>query len=70
MTVPREQSGDAPAHHTDNHRSRLGAHVAGLERLTNRVVSLERYRKDRQDAGVSHRQLDKRNQFTCGMNDG
>lgn len=65
--LPREQSRDAPARHTNHHRSRLGAHVAGLERLTDRVVALEGYRQDRQDARVRHGELDKRHQFTCGM---
>lgn len=65
--LPREQSRDAPARHTNHHRSRLGAHVAGLERLTDRVVALEGYRQDRQDARVRHGELDERHQFTCGM---
>lgn len=65
--LPREQSRDAPARHTNHHRSCFGAHVAGLERLTDRVVALEGYRQDRQDARVRHGELDKRHQFTCGM---
>lgn len=63
-TLPGEDGGEAPGQETDDHGARLGADVARLERLADRVVTLEADRQYRQHAGVRHRQLYERNGFT------
>lgn len=62
---PREQPGNEPADDTDNHGAGLGADIAGLQWLADCVVALERYRQDREDAGVGDGELNKRHQLTC-----
>lgn len=51
--VPREESRDEPANDANHHGASLGADVAGLQRLADCVIALERNRQNRQDAGVS-----------------
>lgn len=61
--LPRQDGSHGPRGQADQQRPRLGAHVAGLQRLTDGVVPLEGYRQDRQDARVCHRQLHKWDRF-------
>ena len=62
--LPGEERGHNPSEEADEDGPGLGAHVAGLQGLTDGVVALEGYRQDGQDTGVGDGQLDKGNGLT------
>lgn len=62
--LPGEHGGEHPRQHADEKRSRLGAHVAGLQGLAYGVVALKTDRQDGEHRGVRHCQLHERHRFT------
>lgn len=65
--VPSKERGQSPGQQTDDHRSGLGAHVAGPQWFANGVIPFEADGQYGQHRSVSYRELDERHRFTCNQ---